>query len=119
MHKTRPVRSKKGSPRKELSAAKLDELIAEATVDAYDESEQTTGFYTMLEEHLAVPFKTDVLGVEVTVERIDLTEGDEIVAVCSRETFHQRIRIADLPLPDPPPEGWKWIEAYRRWVRSR
>ena len=64
MHKTRPVPSKEGSQRKEISAAKLDDLIAEATVDAYDESEQTTRFYTMLEEHLAVPFKTDVLGVE-------------------------------------------------------
>ena len=52
MHKTRPVTSKKGSQRKELQAAKLDELIAEATVDAYDESEQTAGFCTMIEEHL-------------------------------------------------------------------
>jgi len=74
MHKTRPVRSKKGSQRKELSAAKLDDLIAEATVDAYE-----------LEEHLAVPFKTDVLGVEVTVERIDMTDDEQIVAVCARD----------------------------------
>jgi hypothetical protein len=117
--KTRSAASKERSRRWALPAARLDALIEEATVDAHDDSEQTTGFYTILESSLAVPFKTQVLGVEVTVERIDLTEGDEIVAVCSRETFHQRIRIADLPLPDPPPEGWKWIEAYRRWVRSR
>jgi len=117
MHKTRPVRSKKGSQRKELSAAKLDALIAEATVDAYDESEQTTGFYTMLEEHLAVPFKTDVLGVEVTVERIDMTDDEQIVAVCARDKSRQRIPIADLPLPDPLPKGSEWIAAYRRWAR--
>ncbi len=36
-------------------------LIEEATVDAYNESEQTTGFFTMLEEHLRVPFSTQVL----------------------------------------------------------
>jgi hypothetical protein len=57
----------------------------EATVDAYGESEQMTGFYTMIEEHLAVPFKTDVLGVEVTVERIDMTDDEQIVAVCARD----------------------------------
>ncbi len=117
MHKTRPVTSKKGSQRKEFSAAKLDELIEEATVDAYDESEQTTGFYTMFEEHLAVPFKTTVLGVEVTVERIDMTDDEQIVAVCVRDKSRQRIPIADLPLPEPPPKGSEWIDAYRRWAR--
>jgi hypothetical protein len=117
VHNTRPVASKKGSRRKELSAAKLDELIEEATVDAHDESEQATGFYTMFEEHLAVPFKTSVLGVEVTVERIDMTDDDRIVAVCSRDKSRQRIPIADLPLPEPPPKGSEWIDAYRRWGR--
>jgi len=117
MHKTRPVTSKKGLQRKEFSAAKLDELIEEATVDAYDESEQTTGFYTMFEEHLAVPFKTAVLGVEVTVERIDMTDDEQIVAVCARDKSRQRIPIADLPLPEPPPKGSEWIDAYRRWRR--
>ena len=117
--KTRPVATRKGSPRRELPAAKLDELIEEATVDAHDDSEQTTGFYTMFEEHLAVPFKTDVLGVEVTVERIDMTDDGQIVAVCTRDKSRQRIRIADLPLPNSPPNGWEWFDAYRRWARGR
>jgi hypothetical protein len=97
MHKTRPVPSKKGSQRKELPAAKLDELIEEATVDAYNECEPTTGFYAMLEENLGVPFKTEVLGVEVTVERIDMTDDEQIVAVCARDKSRERIPIADLP----------------------
>ena len=46
--------------RKEPSNEKLDEMIEEAIVDAYDESEQTLGFYTMLEENPAMPFKTQV-----------------------------------------------------------
>jgi len=41
-----------------LSKARLAAMIEEATVDAYGESEQTTGGYTMLEEHLALPFDT-------------------------------------------------------------
>ncbi len=42
-----------------LSPAKLDEMIAEATVDAYGEEEQTAGFFTMFEERLKLPFKTE------------------------------------------------------------
>jgi hypothetical protein len=56
---TRPAAGKKGRHSKELPAAKLA-LIEEATVDANDESEQKTGFYTMLEDHLTVPFTTEV-----------------------------------------------------------
>ena len=44
-----------------LSARKLDKMIEEATVDCYDELEQASGFYTMIEDHLAVPFATEVL----------------------------------------------------------
>lgn len=100
------------------STADLDSLIEEAIVDAYGESEQTVGFYTMLEDHLAVPFATNVLGAEAIVEGVDLTDGDRIVAVCRRGRFRQRIGILDLPIPNPPPDGTQWIEAYRRWSRS-
>jgi hypothetical protein len=117
--KTRPTASHKASQRKGLVAARLDELIEEATVDAYGESEQTTGFYTMLEEHLAVPFKTEVLGMEVTVERIDMPNEEQIVAVCVRGKSRQRIPITELPVPASPPKGWEWIEAYRRWSRGK
>ncbi len=102
-----------------LSPAKLDEMIEEATVDAYGESEQTVGFFTMLEERLKLPFKTEVLGVEVTIERLDMTDDEQIVAVCSRGTSQQSVPILDLTLPNPPPEGAEWIEAFRRWARGR
>ncbi|MGP3990564.1 calcium-binding protein [Streptomyces sp. 3N207] len=68
---------------RQLSDAELDELVEQATVDAYDDQEQLTGLYTMLAEHLTVPFKTVVLGVEVTVKKVDLLPGSHIVAVCA------------------------------------
>src|SRR6266852_9685433 len=104
--------SKRQPHRRGLSPAKLNEMIEEATVDAYGESEQT-------EERLKLPFKTEVLGVEVTVERLDMTDDEQIVAVCSRGKSQQSIPILDLTLPDPPPEGAEWIEAFRRWARGR
>lgn len=101
-----------------LGAAKLDELIEQATVDCYnDESEQVTGLFTMIEDHLVLPFEMTVLGVPVTVARVDVTTTDQIVAICTREGHRQTIPILELPLPDPVPDGWEWVEAYRRWVR--
>lgn len=84
-------------------------------MDAYNNDEQFTGLYTMIDDNLAVPFSTQVFGVEVTVRRVDLRHG-EIVAICQRGRTRQAIGILDLPLPDRPPEGAQWIAAYRHWA---
>jgi hypothetical protein len=99
-----------------LTRKELDAMVAEATIDCYNDGECVTGLYTMLDEHLAVPFQTTVLGVDVTVAKVDLTADDTIVAVCTRGRSRQRIPVLDLPLPTPPPEGAEWIEAYRHWL---
>ena len=112
--KKAPTRGRRRSP----SNAKLDEMIEEAIADAYGLSEQTVGFYTMFEDNLATPFKAAILGVEVTVERLDMTDDDQIVAVCTRGKSQQRVPILDMPLPSPPPNGADWIMAYRRWARG-
>jgi len=115
----RPTTGNKKPGATKMSEAELDALIEEATVDAYDESEQTVGFHTMLEEHLEMPFNTAVLGVEVTVEQVDLSDDNQILVVCTRGKSRQRIPILDLPLPKPPPGGAEWIDAYRRWARGK
>ncbi len=101
-----------------LTPKRLNALIEEAIVDAYGESEQLVGFFTMIEDNLALPFETAVLGVTVTVERVRLTDADEIVAICRRGRARQAIPILELPLPQRPPEGYEWIEAYRRFRRG-
>ena len=98
-----------------LTAKYLDKLIEEATTDAYNESEQAGGFFVMIEENLALPFVTKVLGQEVTVAKVEITKRDQIVAICLRGKAKQAIPILDLPMPDPRPEGAEWIDAYRRW----
>jgi hypothetical protein len=45
----------------------------------------------MLDEHLDVPFKAEVLGLEVTVEKVDLSDDDQVVAICTRGKSRQRI----------------------------
>jgi hypothetical protein len=101
-----------------LSKQRLEELAEEAIVDAYNESEQASGFFTMMEDNLKLPFQTEVLGVSVTVEKVDMTDDDQIVAVCARSGKKQEVPILSLPLPSPPPDGWEWIAAYRYWRRG-
>src|SRR6266545_1944972 len=96
-----------------LSKVRLAEMIEEATVDAYGESEQATGWFTMLEQHLQLPFETKVLGIRVIVASIDLRDGGQITAICTRGQDRQAISLVDLPLPSPKPAGSEWIEAYR------
>jgi hypothetical protein len=108
-----PTRSWPPSPRR------LDALIEDATVDAYGESEQSTAFLTVLEEHLALPFGATVLGEAVVVETIDLSGADELLAICRRGGKRQKVRLLDLELPVPRPKGAEWIAAYHRWSRRR
>jgi len=101
----------------QLSQQRLAALVEEATVDAYNESEQAMGFYTMLENDLRLPFDTEILGVTVTVESIDIAGNDDerLVAVCRKGKVSQRISLEDLPLPSTLPAGAEWILAYRHW----
>jgi hypothetical protein len=104
------------SRRPTTSDDRLNALIEQATVDCYDEDEQLTGLYTMIEDNLGLPFQTSVLGVSVTVAKVHLTDNHQIMAICQRDGLRQAIPILDLPLPAPAPRGAEWIEAYRRWL---
>ena len=103
------------SKKLKLTTKYLNEMIKQATTDAYNESEQAGGFFAMIEENLVLPFVTQVLGQEVTVAKVDITRRDQIVAICVRGKVRQRIPILDLPLPDPQPKGAEWIKAFKRW----
>jgi hypothetical protein len=91
-------------------------MTGEATVEAYGDDEQAPGFHAMIVDNLKIPFVTSVLGVEVTVEHIGPGEGNSILAMCARGGIRQAVRVLDLPLPEPPPAGTQWIEAYRHWL---
>lgn len=102
-----------------VSKKRLEKMVEEAIVDAYGESEQAVGFFTVIEDNLQMPFETTLLGVSVIVERVDLNDREDIVAVCQRGRKRQNVPILDLPPPSPKPQGWEWIEAYRLWARGR
>ena len=105
----------------EFTTKYLDKLIGEATTDAYNESEQAGGFFVMIEENLALPFVTQLLGQEVTVAKVDITERDQIVAICVRGKLSQTIPILDLPMPDPLPRRGVdcWLSPMARYLEWR
>jgi hypothetical protein len=118
MSPRRSTRTPERAVRPRLAKHQLDQLVEEAIVDAYGESEQRVGLLSMLEEHLACPFITEILGTTVRVECVDLNDAEEIVVICWRGRQQQMIPILNLPLPTPRPAGWEWIEAYRHWARG-
>ena len=107
----RPTRAWPPSP------TRLDALVEEATVDAYGDAEQATAFLTMLEEHLALPCEASVLGEVVVIERIDLGQPGELMAVCRRRGTRHKVRLSEVELTAPRPKGAEWVAAYRRWYR--
>lgn len=113
------MRKRKTSKSMIATPRELDKLIEEATVDCYNEEEQASGFFTMIDENLALPFATKVLGVEVSVVAFEMDNDGSLKAVCEHSGNRQRIGLTDLPLPLPSPSGAEWIAAYRRWLHGR
>jgi hypothetical protein len=78
------------------------------------------GFYTMIMDHLSVPFETTISGAPVVVESLEISAAEQLVATCRRGVKRQKIGILELPLPKRAPEGAEWIEAYpmvnERWM---
>jgi len=110
----RALHTTKATPPR-LGKVRLAAMIEEATVDCHGESEQVAGWFTVIEQNLVTPFATAILGVAVTVQSVELTRDERIVAICARGRERQPIAILDLPLAAPLPRGAEWIEAYRHW----
>ena len=98
------------------SAARLEELIDEATVDCYGEGEEHTGLLTMIEEYVVCPFRAIVIGeiVEVTGFRWPVS-GHGLLAICRRNEKTHPVDIDSVEWIEPLPEGYEWIAAYQAW----
>ncbi|HYB22193.1 MAG TPA: hypothetical protein VED41_00245 [Solirubrobacteraceae bacterium] len=97
--------------------AELDELIAELTVDAYGDEEQFTGFLTGAEDALQGSEPASIVGVPVTVVKIDA--GPDVrrglTAICERDGARYEVSLVDLAFPADSELG-RVTAAYRRWL---
>jgi hypothetical protein len=100
----------------ERNQARLRELIEEATVDCYNESEEHMGLMNMIEENVICPFNAKVIGEEVEVVELRAPEaGYGLDAVCRYKDKDYKIDVNSLEWIKQKPEGYEWIEAYHLW----
>ena len=99
-----------------ISRKRIDELIEEATVDCYGETEEHTGLLTMIEDNVVCPFRARVIGEEIEVIALEWPEsGYGLMAVCERKGKKYRLDITSLEWVKPLPEGIEWVAAYLAW----
>ena len=100
-----------------LSEEELDEMISEATVDCYDETEEFMGVLYTLQGALSFPFKATALGE--TVKVVDIDDGSSgrgrgVVAKVEKQGKTYTIGLAELKI-DPDSENWKWFQMLHYW----
>jgi len=91
-------------------------LIAEITVDCYNEDEGLTAFENAFDEHTAAfPLPGAVVGDPVEVLRVTTSMGRrELIATCKRNGQQYDIALLDIDIHADPPIS-DLIAAYRRW----
>jgi hypothetical protein len=94
-----------------LSKAEVAAMAEEATVDALRRPRAGNGLPRDDRGHLKIPFVSNVLGVDVTVEHLGLAEGNSIPAMSTRGGIRQAIRVLNLPMPELPAAALQRAEA--------
>jgi hypothetical protein len=95
----------------------LHRLIDNITVDAYDVSEQLTGFLESFLNNVEVPAEAKLLGVNLEVAGFDL-EGDErrgLVAKCRHDEGSGSVSLADIRFQEESVAAWLHA-ANRTWL---
>jgi hypothetical protein len=96
--------------------SELDSLIAEITIDAYDEDEQLQGFENAFDEDAKLPLPATVIGEHVDVLSIGQANGRrELIATCTRNGHRYDIALIDVTI-DADPTLSRLLAAYHRWL---
>jgi hypothetical protein len=103
------------SPRRN---SELDSLIADITVDCYNDDEQLTAFEAAFDNDATFPCPGRTIGEEVSVISIGMANGRrELMAMCEHKGCRYQMALLDIELNgDPTTETL--VAAYRRWNSS-
>ncbi|MBA3840504.1 MAG: hypothetical protein H0X55_09475 [Thermoleophilaceae bacterium] len=94
----------------------LDDLIAETTVDCYDEDEGLIGFENAFDEAGCFPCPGAVVGAHVEVLSVAAGNGRrELIATCKRDGRRHQIALLDIDIHTDQPAS-RLVLAYRRWL---
>lgn len=102
------------------TAAELDALIDELTVDAYNDEEQESGFLVAAEEALTRGERARIVGTPVELVGVDLGPDPRAGLRAKVHTSNGRheVALADLEF-DGGSEMRDIVAAYRRWLGWR
>ena len=93
----------------------LDCLIAEITIDAYDEDEALQAFDNAFDEDASFPLPGSVIGEDITVLSIGQANSRrELTATCTRNKRHYEIALLDITIHANPTVS-RLLAAYHRW----
>ncbi len=94
----------------------LDSLIAEITIDCYDEDEALSAFENAFDEQASFPIPAAVVGEDIEVLSIGTSNGRrELIATCQRAGQPHQIALLDINIhPDQPAS--RLLAAYRHWL---
>jgi hypothetical protein len=93
----------------------LDSLIAEITIDCYDEDEVLQAFENAFDEDASFPLPGSVIGEPVEILSVGQANGRrELIATCERAGKRHQVALLDVTINADPPS-----HAYRRWLGYR
>lgn len=96
--------------------SELDSLVAEITVDCYDQDEQLTAFENAFDEDANFPCPGTVIGEDVEVLSVTTSNGRrELIATCQRGGRRYQFALLDIDLHADPATS-RLLAAYRRWL---
>ncbi len=100
-----------------FSEEELREMINEAMVDCYNESEEFMGVLYTLQDSMVFPFKAKALGETIDVVDIDdesSGRGRGVVAKVEKQGKTYTIGLGDLEI-DPDSVNSKWFQMLHYW----
>jgi len=94
----------------------LDSLIAEITVDCYDEDEALTGFENAFDEGAHFPIQATLIGQQIEIVAISTRKGRrELIATCQHAGQEHHIALLDTSIHPTHPAS-RLLNAYRYWL---
>ncbi len=98
---------------------KFQKMAAEATVDCYNEYEQSSGWACTLAEELPLPLKCLIFGEEAMLVDVDTDEsGTSVLGVITKNKKKIRIPMQDVEVVNKKYKGLDWLGAYCYWIKN-
>lgn len=87
-----------------------------ATMDAYDECEQISGWFECLNEVFGNIEKVKLFGEEVFFGGVDFSTDTDLIAICKKNRKKIKVTFDSIELIKPTKVQKLWLKAWCSWV---